>query len=436
MTTTAAPTASAVEDQRERFYRLMPELLREEPRRALVLAEIGAGYRASLVVVGVDRAAEAEYVPREIALDGADELVDLVAPAQLDLGIDVAGTGRVELLDQLATRPALVVDRSWDVVAANNGLGLLTTGVAERLLEPPVNALRLALAPDGMAPRIVNLDEWREHVFERLRRQVAATGDLSVQALADELAAYPGANAAPATNEIVVPLRLRCDDGELAFFSTVTTFGTPMDVMVSELAIESFFPADDHTRQAVTRSARARAAATAAKSGDGHVLDEGEPHHGSYRPLMSEQRAERIHQWHEGAYRRARAITSGDQTFSRDNVLRNGVADRVEVRRSDVFSDVDGIFDLIVFDPPFRWFAPRDFLEAATTDENYDAMTRFFRQARRHLADGGRMLIFFGTSGDLAYIQQLITTGASTVRWWPGATSSRTAGTSTTSLSA
>ncbi len=89
-----------------------------------------------------------------------------------------------------------------------------------------------------------------------------------------------------------------------------------MDVMVSELAIESFFPADDHTRQAVTRSARARAAATAAKSGDGHVLDEGEPHHGSYRPLMSEQRAERIHQWHEGAYRRARAITSGDQTFS------------------------------------------------------------------------------------------------------------------------
>ncbi len=121
---------------------------------------------------------------------------------------------------------------------------------------------------------------------------------------------------------------------------------------------------------------------------------------------------------------------------ARDNVLRNGVADRVEVRRSDVFSDVDGIFDLIVFDPPFRWFAPRDFLEAATTDENYGAMTRFFRQARRHLADGGRMLIFFGTSGDLAYIQQLINHGASTVRWWPGATSSRTAGTSTTSLSA
>ncbi len=123
-----------------------------------------------------------------------------------------------------------------------------------------------------MAPRIVNLGEWREHVFERLRRQVTATGDLSVQALADELAGYPGASAAPATNDIVVPLRLRSDEGELVFFSTVTTFGTPMDVMVSELAIESFFPADDYTRQAVIRSARARATATAAKSGDDFVL--------------------------------------------------------------------------------------------------------------------------------------------------------------------
>ncbi|PZS17775.1 MAG: methylase [Pseudonocardiales bacterium] len=189
---------------------------------------------------------------------------------------------------------------------------------------------------------------------------------------------------------------------------------------------------------------------------------------------MSEQRAARIRQWHEGAYRRMRAISGGDHPFgrtlvmmpqvqpitpvsyllgkavlaevkdgdrvldmgtgsgvnailaaskaakvlavdinphalaaARDNTLRNGVADRVEVRRSDVFSNVDGMFDLIVFDPPFRWFAPRDLLEAASTDENHDAMTRFFRQARRHLADGGRMLIFFGTTGDLAYLQQL-----------------------------
>ncbi|MEV4110660.1 methyltransferase [Nonomuraea sp. NPDC049695] len=93
---------------------------------------------------------------------------------------------------------------------------------------------------------------------------------------------------------------------------------------------------------------------------------------------------------------------------ARGNAERNGVADRVEVRLSDVFADVDGRFDLIVFDPPFRWFAPRDLLEAATTDENYRAMTSFFRQAREHLTPAGRMLIFFGSSGDLAYLRHLM----------------------------
>jgi release factor glutamine methyltransferase len=93
---------------------------------------------------------------------------------------------------------------------------------------------------------------------------------------------------------------------------------------------------------------------------------------------------------------------------ARDNAARSGVADRIEVRHSDVFSDVDGQFDLIVFDPPFRWFAPRDLLETATADENYQAMTTFFRNAKPHLSARGRMLIFFGTSGDLAYLEQLI----------------------------
>jgi release factor glutamine methyltransferase len=93
---------------------------------------------------------------------------------------------------------------------------------------------------------------------------------------------------------------------------------------------------------------------------------------------------------------------------ARANAVRNGVSDRVEVRHSDVFTNVQGTFDLIVFDPPFRWFRPRDLLESAMTDENYQAMTRFFREARRHLSDRGRMLIFFGTSGDLDYLKQLM----------------------------
>jgi release factor glutamine methyltransferase len=94
---------------------------------------------------------------------------------------------------------------------------------------------------------------------------------------------------------------------------------------------------------------------------------------------------------------------------ARANVDRNGVTAHVEVRASDVFSNVDGVFDLIVFDPPFRWFRPRDLVESAMADEGYQAMTMFFQQARRHLTPSGRMLIFFGTSGDLGYLQSLMT---------------------------
>jgi release factor glutamine methyltransferase len=93
---------------------------------------------------------------------------------------------------------------------------------------------------------------------------------------------------------------------------------------------------------------------------------------------------------------------------ARANVHRNGLADRVEVRHSDVFDDVEGVFDLIVFDPPFRWFRPRSLFEVASTDEGYRAMTCFFRQAKDYLAPGGRILVFFGTSGDLGYLRQLI----------------------------
>jgi len=92
---------------------------------------------------------------------------------------------------------------------------------------------------------------------------------------------------------------------------------------------------------------------------------------------------------------------------ARANAESNGVAHNVEVRASDVFSEVDGRFDVIVFDPPFRWFRPRSLLEVAMTDEGYRALTDFFRNARQHLAQGGRMLIFFGTSGDLGYLQRL-----------------------------
>jgi len=148
--------------------------------------------------------------------------------------------------------PAVVVDRDWNLVDANAGVALLTDGVSEELLAPPTNVLRVSLHPDGIAPRIANLGEWRAHLLDRLRRQVALTADAALARLLNELRAYPCDQPepeieSPGPGEIFVPLRIRHDGRELAFFSTVATFGTPLDITVSELAIESFFPADPQT---------------------------------------------------------------------------------------------------------------------------------------------------------------------------------------------
>ena len=144
--------------------------------------------------------------------------------------------------------PAVVVDRHWGMVAGNSAIPLLTAGVAEHLLEPPVNVLRLTLHPEGMAPRIANLAEWRGHLLDRLRREVAATGDERLAALLAEVEGYPqpatSAPPRPPQGAIAVPLVLRHDGRELSFFSTVATFGTAVDVTVAELSIEAFFPAD------------------------------------------------------------------------------------------------------------------------------------------------------------------------------------------------
>ena len=148
--------------------------------------------------------------------------------------------------------PAAVVNRWWELVDANAGIGLFTAGVSSELLEPPVNVLRLSLHPDGMAPRIANLPEWRAHLLARLHRQAEATGDQRLFTLHDELKAYPGGQgASPAVTDVVVPLRYRTPRAELSFLSITAVIGTPMDVTVEELAIESFYPADPQTAKAL-----------------------------------------------------------------------------------------------------------------------------------------------------------------------------------------
>jgi transcriptional regulator with XRE-family HTH domain len=153
--------------------------------------------------------------------------------------------------------PAVVVDRAWNLVDANASVGLFTDGAAPELLAPPANALRISLHPAGMAPRIINLGEWRAHLLGRLRRQIALTGDAALADLHAELGAYPCEHPEPEVElpgpgDIVVPLRIRHGDRELAFFSTVATFGTPLDITIAELSIESFFPANSETAQVLS----------------------------------------------------------------------------------------------------------------------------------------------------------------------------------------
>jgi len=154
--------------------------------------------------------------------------------------------------------PALTVDRHWNMVRANTAALELLTGVDPELIKPPVNVLRTSLHPRGLAPLIVNLAEWSAHLLERLRRQIRITGDRMLDPLLRELTAYSPASAHPAgrppppADDVAVPLKLRSHGGELSFLSTVTVFGTAVDITLSELSLEAFFPADPETAAALS----------------------------------------------------------------------------------------------------------------------------------------------------------------------------------------
>ncbi len=151
------------------------------------------------------------------------------------------------VLDAHAPFPALVVDRQWNLVAANDAVVALIEGSADFLVEPPANVLRLTFHPEGMAPRIVNLSEWAAHILARLQQECDRTADAQLEQLLAELRDYPIRRSAAGGRHpaIVIPLRLRTDDGIVSLFSMTTVFGTPTDVTVSELAIETFYPEDE-----------------------------------------------------------------------------------------------------------------------------------------------------------------------------------------------
>lgn len=245
------------------------ELLREwrERRRLSQLdlaleAEVSARH-LSFVETGRSRPSRALVLrlaePLEVPLRERNQLLvaagyapvysetDLNAPA-----LEAVRAAIRQVLTGHQPYPALVIDRSWNLIDANASISLLTEGIAPELLVPPVNVLRVCLHPAGLARRIVNLGECRAHLLNRLRRHVAMTADPALAELYAELRAYPGDQpeaeiGLPGGSEIVMPLRLRHGGQELSFFGTVATFGTPLDITVAELVIEAFYPANSTT---------------------------------------------------------------------------------------------------------------------------------------------------------------------------------------------
>jgi transcriptional regulator with XRE-family HTH domain len=149
--------------------------------------------------------------------------------------------------------PAVVINRWWELVERNRAADALLTGCAPQLLEPPVNVLRVSLHLDGMAPRIVNLAQWRAHLLEQLHRRAAQTGDARLADLEEELRGYPGDPVArpPQPTDVVLPLVLRVGERELSLFSIESRVGTATDVTVDELSVETFYPADEETMDAL-----------------------------------------------------------------------------------------------------------------------------------------------------------------------------------------
>ncbi|MEV0729259.1 helix-turn-helix transcriptional regulator [Polymorphospora sp. NPDC050346] len=184
----------------------------------------------------------------------------LAAPAMKALR-----SGLDSLLAAYEPNPALVMDGTYDVVAANRGVRALLHGLPSHILAPPLNAMRLVLHPQGLASRIRNLHEWRTHLLERIERQIALRGSDELRELHAELIRYPAPDGhgtdvdggsgghSHEGHAFALPLQVEVDGQVLSFISTATTFNTPMDVTVSELAVEAFLPTDPETANALRR---------------------------------------------------------------------------------------------------------------------------------------------------------------------------------------
>jgi transcriptional regulator with XRE-family HTH domain len=251
MTTATVPLGTLLRDWRRRRRLSQLDLALEAgvSARHLSFLETGRSKPSREMVLHLSEQLEVPLRDRNHLLLAAG-----FAPAFEERPFDAPEMAPVrEALERVLTGhepyPAVVVDRWWNLAAANRSIAMFTAPVPAHLMAPPVNVLRVSLHPDGMASRILNYAEWRAHLLDRLHRQVALTADERLAALYEEVSAYPGETGEVhgRGGEIAVPLRYDADGRELSFFSTIATFGTAVDITLAELSIEAFFPANQAT---------------------------------------------------------------------------------------------------------------------------------------------------------------------------------------------
>lgn len=239
--------------QRRRCSQLELSALADISTRHLSFVETGRSLPSREVVLRLSERLDIPLRERNAMLIAAG-YAPMYRERTLDDPALAAARAAIELvLASHAPNPALAVDRHWNMVAHNRVVPALLADLDPALLAPPVNVLRLSLHPKGLGPRIVNLGQWRNHLFERLRQQIDATGDAGLAAMRDELMRYSFPDKADDVHlggehiGIVVPLRLRTRLGEMSFISTTTVFGSPVDVTLQEIAVETLFAADAAT---------------------------------------------------------------------------------------------------------------------------------------------------------------------------------------------
>ena len=246
--------------QRRRLSQMDLALEADISTRHLSFVETGRSRPSRELLLHLAQLLELPLRERNVLLVSAG-FAPMYAERALDAPELAAARAAIELvLSGHEPYPAFALDRHWNLVRANRAAQRLFARVAPALVQPPVNMMRLSLHPEGLGGALLNLDEVRARMLNRLRRQVANTGDAVLTELLRELSAMPGAPPATAPVSdpyagVLLPVRLRTPLGEVTLFSTLAVFGTPVDVTLSELALESFFPGDEGSASILRRLA-------------------------------------------------------------------------------------------------------------------------------------------------------------------------------------